>query len=62
MTGHQCNSCACGDYNIYTCVYLITGEMKDLFRGSLAIQQMEKFGPGNNCWTVSKVVDEIVTG
>ena len=36
--------------------------MKDLFQGSSAIQQMKKLGPGNNCWTVSKVVDEIVTG
>ena len=44
------------------CVYLITGEMKDLFGGSSAIQCMEKTGPGNNCWTVSKVVDEIFTG
>ena len=31
--------------------------MKDLFGVFSGLQHMEKLGPGNNCWTLSKVVE-----
>ena len=36
-------------------------EMKDLFGGFSGFQHMEKIGPRNNCWILSKVVDKIAT-
>ena len=33
----------------------------NLFGGFSGFQHMEKMGPGNNCWTLSKVVDKIST-
>ena len=47
---------------ILICIHMyIYREMKDLFGGFSGFQHMERMGPGNNCWTFSKVVDKIAT-